>query len=48
MVEQIVGVGQDTRAWFDQLDAFFVPYTGLDSATRTGPDVRIYFLDSAK
>lgn len=48
LVKEIAGVRNSTQAWFDQLDAFFVPYTGLASATRTGPNVRIYALDTTE
>lgn len=33
-----VGLG----AWYDWIDAFFVPFAGMATATRPGPDVRIY------
>ena len=48
MVHEIEGVGDGSRSWFDQLDAFFVPYVGLAHAKRLGPNIRIYALDSAK
>ncbi len=34
--------GQNSEQWFDQLDAFYVPFVGFNNIQRPGPNIYIY------
>ena len=41
-VQRVEGVPVDGPGWYDQLDAFFLPISGLGGVARPGPTVTIF------
>jgi hypothetical protein len=42
LVHTVAGTSPGSGGWYDQLDAFYLPFTGFGGVTRPGPDVSIF------
>lgn len=45
LIKTFIAVNPDSKSnWYDQLDAFYIPFTGFEDLTRPGPNIYIYQL----